>query len=499
VNILITGGIGDFIALESFLSLEYIRGIKKVYLASPRSHLILELMQQLSLWKDKEIIIISWDLTITPQIKDLQHLELVTGQTLPSDVVDLSIAVFFKPSILESYRGSSFLNETFACRDFELPESFILIAPSSTVRERHVGTDILPNEWSNIFSYLEQTDQYAVVVGSFDQDYPIPQHSRLTNLVGKTNIGETIEVLKRSNGFIGVDSFLSVLAVKLFSDDRVLIKSINSFLAFNKKYYYMPRRDYSFINVCVFPFRTSNLLGHYPALKYHALSENGREVHIFNNLAHSICKDIVFQVDYSTLLPYEEDYFNNYVGLKNTAIGNKLNKFRCKIVKKYLKKGKVLDVGIGSGEFIEKIGEGAKGFDVNPYGIKWLQERNLYINPYYDDLEEFSVITLWDTLEHMTNPCCFLSKILPKQFVITTIPVFEDLSRVEYSKHFKINEHLYYWTSDSFRWYMEKNGFEFVKDSEEEQSCGREMVKTFVFRKLEQHTSYSFGQFIEYA
>lgn len=499
MKILITGGIGDFIALEGFLSKEYIGEIETVYLASPRGHLIAELMRQLSLWRDKEIITISWDLGITPQIRDREHLELVTGEELPADVVDLSITEFFRPAILESYRGSSFLDEVLVCREFELPDNFIMIAPSSTVRERHVGTDILSNEWLNLLSYLEQTDQYAVVVGTFDKEYVIPEHARLTNLVGMTTVGETIELLKRSNGFIGVDSFLSVLAVKLFDSDRVLVKSINSFLAFNKRYYYMPRRDYSFINVCVFPFRTSNLLGHYPALKYHALSENGREVHIFNNLAYSICKDIVFQVDYSTLLPYEEDYFNNYVGLKNTAIGNKLNKFRCKIVKRYLKKGKVLDVGIGSGEFIEKIGEVAKGFDVNPYGIKWLQERNLYVNPYYDDLEEFSVITLWDTLEHMTNPCYFLSRILPKQFVIATIPVFEDLSRVEYSKHFKINEHLYYWTSDSFRWYMEKNGFEFVKDSEEEQGCGREMVKTFVFRKREQHTCYSFGQFIEYA
>ena len=484
MEILITGAIGDFITVESYIPEKELKKIRKVYLASPKSKFLIHLFKLLPYWKDMEVEVIWDDWTNLPYIEGKEQL---TGllKDKPKNwqkVTDYSIFTVFKDGLLSNFKQSSFIKNKVSEIKQILPDKFIVINPNSVFRSPNSRKDIEPIEWANIKNYLAQTDQYAVVLGIHEDSYQIPNDSRIINLMSKTSVEESIEIIKIANGYIGIDSFLSVLAAQLFTADKILIKSLSPHVMLSKKYYYHPQKEFDFITNNIIPYRHSNFIASKPAIFF-----NGDHALSFSN-------DIIFQINLDQLIPYEYDYFQKYVNYKNTDISKKLNKFRVSIAKKYAKGGKILDIGIGSGEFIDKIKNNIFGFDINPYGIKWLKEKEIYLNPYYDDLSEINVITAWDSLEHIVNPCSFLSKIKETQVIILTIPIYDNFNHINLSKHFRKNEHIYYWTNDSILWYMEQNGFEFLESSDKENKCGRQGVKTFVFKKTKENKIFAFGQ-----
>ena len=484
MEILITGAIGDFIAIESFIPEKQLKQIKKIYLATPRKKDLIYLFNLLPCWKDIEIEVIYDDWSKVPYIETKEHLGalLTTKPKNWEKIVDHSIFTVFGNKTLPSFRISSFIKNKITDIKQELPEKFIVIAPTTVTRGKN-GRKYIDNvEWRNIELFLSQTDQYAVVLGVHEDDYVIPINSRIVNLMSKTSLEESIEIIKKANGYIGIDSFLSVLASQLFTQDKLLIKSLSPHLMFSKKYYYAAQEEFDFIVNSIIPYRHCNFIGTKAAIFYN------------QDFAHSFANDVIFQINLDTLIPYEHDYFQNFVNLRNTKISKKLNKFRCDLTKKYTNDGNVLDIGIGSGEFIDKIKKNIFGFDINPHGIKWLKDKGNFLNPYYDDISKIDVITMWDALEHMVNPCYFLSKIKKNQFVIVTLPIYDNFIRLSLSKHFKKNEHIYYWTNESFDWYMEQNGFKIVETSEQENKCGRQGVKTFVCKKIKENKIFAFGQ-----
>src|SRR5581483_12483710 len=85
---------------------------------------------------------------------------------------------------------------------------------------------------------------------------------------------------------------------------------------------------------------------------------------------------VAYQTDMSKSVSYDADYFQNYVGLEGGEIGRKLNEFRTAVTAKYVRT--LLDVGIGSGQFTMSSKIKVYGYDINPYGVAWLQERGVY-------------------------------------------------------------------------------------------------------------------------
>ena len=485
MEILITGAIGDFITVESFIPENQVKQIKKIYFATPKASEIKRLLKSLPNWNaDTEILWDDW--SQIPYIENKEHLsKLLTNK--PSNwgkVIDYSIFTVFNDKLLKTFKKSSFLKTKIVNITHELPEKFIVIAPTSVQRGRKFRKDIDQAEWDNIKNYLCQTDQYAVVLGVYESDYFVLKHNRIINLMGLTSLEESIEIIKSANGYIGIDSFLSVLAAQLFAKDRLIIKSFSLHLMHSKRYYYAPHDEFDFIVSSIVPFRHCNITTTHPAIYFN------------EDYGWNYSKDIVFQINITNLIPYEDEYFKNYVNLKNTNISKKLNNFRTKISSKYAKTGMILDVGVGSGEFIQKSKNKVFGFDINPNGIKWLKDENKYLNPYTDDISKIKVFTLWDTLEHMVNPCYFLSLLKKNQIAIITLPIYDNFLRLTLSKHFKKNEHLYYWTNESFEWHMEQNEFKIIECSEEENKCGRQGVKTFVCKKIKENKLFSFGQVV---
>ncbi|MEZ4752911.1 MAG: class I SAM-dependent methyltransferase [Bdellovibrionota bacterium] len=77
-------------------------------------------------------------------------------------------------------------------------------------------------------------------------------------------------------------------------------------------------------------------------------------------------------------------------------------------------KGTLLDFGSSTGYFLQTAQEGgwdAYGVELNPVGVAWAREKlgltnvfNKYLAECGFDQNKFDVITMWDVLEHLTDP-----------------------------------------------------------------------------------------------
>lgn len=176
---------------------------------------------------------------------------------------------------------------------------------------------------------------------------------------------------------------------------------------------------------------------------------------------------------------YNLAYFKKYEGYAQTPMGKKILEARLTLVELFLgPESPLVDVGIGSGQFVEAR-QGCRGYDVNPAGILWLRKRGLYVDPYRDDCAN---MTFWDSLEHMEDPAQVLLHCQELAFIC--LPIFEDREHVLCSRHFRPDEHFWYWTRAGFISYMGRQGFRQEFHGTPEVVLGREGIETFVFRRV---------------
>jgi hypothetical protein len=145
--------------------------------------------------------------------------------------------------------------------------------------------------------------------------------------------------------------------------------------------------------------------------------------------------------------------------------------------------GPLIDIGIGSGAFVEARRHARPmrptfGYDVNPVGIAWLQQRRLFADPY---AAPFEAATMWDVLEHMPDYLRLLANV--REWLFLSLPIFNGSQHVLRSKHFKPNEHCWYFTPEGLVEAMRQCGFEPVTHSLMETELGREDIGTFAFKR----------------
>lgn len=175
--------------------------------------------------------------------------------------------------------------------------------------------------------------------------------------------------------------------------------------------------------------------------------------------------------------PYDESYFANYQKLANTEMGHELTQARIHLVKRHYK-GPVLDVGIGAGQFVDSRPD-TLGFDVNPVGVAWLNERGGYVDLY---AKKWPVLTMWDVLEHIDEPDLAVQQAT--KFVFVSIPIFADAGDIVRSHHFRKTEHIWYFTDDGIKRWFAEQGFECVEQNTLECHLGRKGVASYAFRRI---------------
>lgn len=180
--------------------------------------------------------------------------------------------------------------------------------------------------------------------------------------------------------------------------------------------------------------------------------------------------------------PYDRAYWERYRLMDKTPAGEKLTNMRIDLVRKYIPgfTQMVLDVGIGGGRFVEQRMY-TRGYDINPEAVAWLLERHLYCDP--ATLRRVPNFTFWDSLEHIHNPAALLDKCMGHVFV--SLPIFRDADHVLVSKHYRKDEHCWYFTNNGLIVFMERFGFELLERNTMEQEAGREGIGTYVFKRKE--------------
>jgi hypothetical protein len=173
---------------------------------------------------------------------------------------------------------------------------------------------------------------------------------------------------------------------------------------------------------------------------------------------------------------YNADYFAKYQGYATTALGQKLNALRLAMVRRH-HEGQIVDVGIGCGSFIEAHGN-AHGYDISPTAIRWLVARNLFRDPYRANV---GVVTMWDSIEHIEDFPYLLSSI--NRFVFISTPIFDGLDHVLRSRHYRKDEHFWYFTRDGLTLLMARLGWCLVESNDMETSAGRDRIGSFAFAR----------------
>ncbi|TNV14915.1 class I SAM-dependent methyltransferase [Buttiauxella sp. B2] len=174
--------------------------------------------------------------------------------------------------------------------------------------------------------------------------------------------------------------------------------------------------------------------------------------------------------------PYDADYFTRYQDMAETSMGQQLTAARIQLVSRHYQ-GSVLDVGIGSGQFVNCY-PGALGFDVNPAGVAWLHERNAYADLYAN---RWRALTMWDVLEHIDEPELAVQQAT--EFIFVSLPVFDSAEHIVSSRHYRKDEHIWYWTHDGLiKWFAEQ-GFSMVEHNTCESMLGREGIGSYAFKR----------------
>lgn len=187
---------------------------------------------------------------------------------------------------------------------------------------------------------------------------------------------------------------------------------------------------------------------------------------------------MAYQRDHGQLVAYDERYFDKCAGYEGQAIARAINAGRVALVDRHYGSGVVLDVGVGSGEFI-KTRANTLGHDVNPAARAWLESQGKWVAvPDY-----WPAYTFWDVLEHVPTPERYFAGMRPGAWLFTSLPIFTDLTRIRESRHYRPGEHLYYWTHEGFVRWMHWHGFALHEHATFETDAGRDSIHSYAFRK----------------
>jgi len=252
-SVLFTGGIGDVLALESFFPAEKRRNLRSIYYATRAAGTLRHIFDTLddyrhvaqqTLWTDFSHFFCFFS-------KEEVHRRLQEAKKKPPGnwfmVQDWSIFSKFPHLQPSQFVGSSCLRQSMCQIKYHLPDRFITIVPESPNDTRDPNRKLQAAEWERIISYLVRENLHGVVVNSGTQTAPV--HDRILDLSGQTTFGAAVEVLKLSQGYIGVDSSLSVLAAQRFygNTGRLYVKSRNQHLYNYQRIYYAPHQSFGFV------------------------------------------------------------------------------------------------------------------------------------------------------------------------------------------------------------------------------------------------------------
>ena len=218
----------------------------------------------------------------------------------------------------------------------------------------------------------------------------------------------------------------------------------------------------------------------------------------------------------ATAALYDSDYYateNPKGGYANYFLDSDVNRrtFHDRIhaiERRYGRKGRLLDVGCALGDFLmeaKDAGWDVEGVEISHYAAQRARERGLRVFAgRIEDLDlpaaSFDVITLYDSIEHLTDPVATLAAVhrllVPGGLVHVVTPnvgglLARALGRFWY--HFKPGEHLFYFAPATLRATLERSGLHWSGW----QRSASYLTFTYVFNRLRYYAPAPFA-FLEW-
>lgn len=193
-----------------------------------------------------------------------------------------------------------------------------------------------------------------------------------------------------------------------------------------------------------------------------------------------LCREhgVAYQKDRAHIVNYDAEYYSRCLSYEDKAIALKINAGRIALVNKHVGQNRVVDIGIGSGEFIKRR-LNTFGRDVNPVAIEWLKRNDLWA----EHISDFAGFTFFDVVEHIPEPEQYFRHVQLGAFVFVSIPIFYALGGIRLSKHYRPGEHLYYFEDEGFVGWMNLHGFMLLQRDDFEIRAGRESIQSYAFKR----------------
>ena len=171
---------------------------------------------------------------------------------------------------------------------------------------------------------------------------------------------------------------------------------------------------------------------------------------------------------------YKNEAVTNAVRHGNNWVKIQRHRLRFRFIQKFIKAGKLFDLGAGWGHFM--LAGKELGYDV--YGVEISEQPYLYcVNDLklpvdhidffeMDESRKFDIITMWDVLEHIDKADEFLSKCNklthPGGFLFLQVPQIDSYFAKLHRDNWKMMglDHVNYFSKKTITRILEKNGYE---------------------------------------
>lgn len=219
----ISGGLGDFIAIESFLTLQEKEAVTGFFLFTRAAYLIQQIIKTHPIWKDLPITI----------------------PFSPSEIRSFNTYAFFRPSSVYKLTHSPL--ERFGylqdCLDFSGDRLYPdILGGYRDFTESLFKIPVMDNPPSCVIDPASAADDRAIRKGRNLNDTEIS--NLLENYPGAkfvgpntTNLMDALSMVQGTHVFRGIDSAMSVLAARCLGKKDIIVKTINPIYLKWKKIY----------------------------------------------------------------------------------------------------------------------------------------------------------------------------------------------------------------------------------------------------------------------
>lgn len=244
-RILLTCGIGDFIAMESHAPLVEREEVTAIHWATRAREPLMELVP--FVFPNVTEHVVERDIWGAPFTAEFCVASAAELPDMATGVEDWSVKIVSDEirAGLRRFHGSALLRQPLCSLErLKLPDRYFVVHPFSE-NARTVERDLNPTEWVAALRYIDASGYKIVVVNKGGERMPLPFDA--LDLSDELSMLEAIEVTKRAAGFVGCASFPAVIAAQSLTSEWLYVKSNRPLKKFFYWLYYAPQESNAFL------------------------------------------------------------------------------------------------------------------------------------------------------------------------------------------------------------------------------------------------------------